>query len=71
MAHGRPNSLRDAVLTYVREGYQLGLVPSELADFFCVSTPNIVEEAGYADTAGDEVVALFDEVHDQYRRTNT
>jgi hypothetical protein len=67
-AHGRADSLRTAILSYLQEGYRLGLGPSELTDYFCVSTPNIVEAAGYADAAGDEVVALFDELHEQFRR---
>jgi len=68
-AGGRPDALRDAILSYLREGYGMGLSPSELTDFFCVSTPNIVEAAGYTDAAGDDAVALFDELHDRFRRT--
>ena len=69
-AHGREDSVRDAILSYLREGYQLGLTAGELTDFFCVSTPSIVEEAGYADADGDVVVALFDQIHDQLLNTN-
>ncbi len=69
-AGGRSDALRDAILSYLQEGYQLDLGPSELTDFFCVSTPNIVEEAGYIGAAGDAVVALFDELHDQFRRSD-
>lgn len=68
-ADGRSDSLRNAILSYILEGHGLGLSPSELTDFFCVSTPNIVEAAGYAGAAGDAVVALFDELHDHFRRT--
>jgi hypothetical protein len=46
----------------------LGLSPSELTDFFCLSTPNIVEDSGYTGAVGDAIVALFDELHDQVRR---
>ena len=67
-ASGRADALGDAIWSYLGEGYRLGLVPSELVDFFCVSTPNIVEEAGYRGNAGDAVVALFDQLHDQFRR---
>ena len=67
MADGCSDALRNVILSYLREGHRLGLSPSELTDFFCVSTPNIVEEAGYTDAAGDAVVALFDELHDQLR----
>lgn len=67
-AQGRMELIREAILSYLRGGYAIGLVPGEVVDFFCVDTPNIVEEAGYADAAGDEVVDLFDELHDEVRR---
>lgn len=62
------DSLREAITFYLGEGTRLGLSPSELTDLFCVSTPNIIEMAGYADAAGDPIVSLFDEVHNQLRR---
>jgi hypothetical protein len=68
-AGGRPDLVRDAILSYLRDGYRLDLSPSELTDFFCVSTPNIVEAAGYTDAGGDAIVALYDELHNQVRRT--
>lgn len=63
-----PESQQSAILVYLREGYRLGLSPSELTDYFCVSTPNIVESAGYTDAAGEALVAFFDDLHDQFRR---
>ena|SRR5688572_32176297 len=66
---GHPDSVRQVIVRYLREGYRLGLVPSELIDYFCVDTPNIVEAAGYTDASGDAVVDLFDELHDEFRRT--
>jgi hypothetical protein len=69
-AHGRAEPLRDAILSYLHDGYQLGLSAAELTDFFCVSTPNIVEDAGCMDAGGDAVVALFDELHDQVRQSD-
>lgn len=68
-AHGNSDFLREAIMFYLREGSRLGLGSSELTDFFCVSTPNVVEAAGYINAAGDAVVALFDELHAQSRRT--
>lgn len=67
-ANGRPDSLGEVILSYLREGYGLGLSPSELTDYFAVSTPNIIEEACYAGTDGDSVAALFDKLHDEFRR---
>jgi hypothetical protein len=64
-AKADPDSLREAILWYLREGYRLGLCQSELIDFLCISTPNIVESAGYADARADSIVALFDELHGQ------
>jgi len=70
-AHDKPDSLRGAIIFYLEEGNRLGLGSSELIDFFCVSTPNVVEAAGYNDVAADRVVALFDELHSQFRRANS
>ncbi len=66
-ARGQTPLLRDAILSYLQEGYRLGLSPSELTDGFCVSTPNVIEAAGYKDDVGDEVAALFDVVHAELR----
>lgn len=66
-ARGRPNALQDAILAYLKEGYHLGLGPSELTDYFCVSTPSIVEAAEHLDKEGEAVVALFDHLHNQFR----
>ena len=68
-ADGRPESIHLAISTYLREGYRLALTPSELTDLFCVSTPNIMESAGYVDAAAEAVVSLFDTVHNDFRRT--
>lgn len=69
-ARGRPNALQDAILAYLREGYHLGLGPSELTDYFCVSTPSIVEAAEYLDDESEAVMAVFDQLHNQFRRVN-
>lgn len=60
--------MREAIVQYLRESYRLGLSPAELVDAFCVSTPNIVESAGYWGADGDSVVARFDELHEEHRR---
>ena len=62
-AGGREDALHDAILSYLREGYRIGATRGELIDFFCVSTPNIVESAGYRDGALDAIVRLFDALH--------
>src|SRR5438105_1181670 len=54
-ARGRADAVRDAVGSYIREAYRIGMTPGELIDDFCVSTPNIVEEAGYAGSDGEGV----------------
>ena len=69
-ARGSDDSILNSIISYLREGYRLGLSEAELTDFFCVSTPNILEQAGYTDTEGDTVAALFDELHDKFRRTD-
>lgn len=66
-AAGRPEAVREAILTYLRDGYGKGVTSGELIDFFCVSTPNIAEEAGYVGEAGDAIVSLFDELHERLR----
>lgn len=66
-ADGGAESLQKAIMFYLRAGNELGMSPSELTDVFCVSTPNVTEMAGYADTAGEAVVSLFDELHSQFQ----
>jgi hypothetical protein len=66
-ANGHPDALRDAIMSYIVEGYRVGLCSSELIDFFCVSTANILETAGYHGSGAADVVAVFDVLHDQFR----
>ena len=61
--------VRGALLTYLSNGYELGLVAEELIDFFCVSTPNILEEAGFGGSSSDEIMVVFDEIHEQVWRS--
>jgi hypothetical protein len=70
VARGHPDELRNAIAAYLRTGYSIGLTAGELIDFFCVDTPNILEEAGFEGAEGDSVATLFDEVHDQFRKSD-
>ena len=64
-ANGDPLLLRAAIRSYLVQGHTLGLGPSELTDYFCVSTPSIVESAGFTGDSIFELVALFDQIHNE------
>jgi len=61
--------VRDTLLAYVTAGYELGMVAEELIDAFCVSTPNILETAGFSGAPSEEIMAVFDEIHAQVWRS--
>ncbi len=54
-----------AIACFIRDAYSANMVGEEIIDAFCVSTPNIVEDAGYFNDRGDAVVAIFDKLHRQ------
>lgn len=56
---------REAVVEYLRQGFAVGATSGELMDFFYVSTPNILEEAGYSGDDADAIAAIFDEEHER------
>jgi hypothetical protein len=62
-AHGHPEQIRSAIVTYLQRGYRAGLYPAEIVDFFCVSADNPIELAGYMEPDTTAAVRLFDEIH--------
>lgn len=47
-----------ALCRYYKRGLQANLSPGELVDFLGVSTPSILDRAGYDDEQGDAVMAM-------------
>jgi hypothetical protein len=64
----RPDSPEEAISFYLRTGYGMGLSSGELLDYFAVSTPNIIEVAGLVGERGDPVIALYDELDEEFHR---
>ena len=69
LARNGNSAVADAIMFYIQKGDQAGLSPEELVDFFAVSTPNVLEDAGYVGDAGDDVVALFDKLHSDFQNS--
>src|SRR5687767_9499579 len=63
-----------AIEQYIRRGYEAHLSPSELTDYFCVSSNNVVETAGFTSEEADVVVRVYDDLHERiwpgYRHEN-
>lgn len=66
----RPAEIEGIVQMYLDEAYRLGLVADEVTDYFCVSTPNVIEMADCDVDEGDEIVNLFDHFHDELLRAS-
>lgn len=62
-AKGNVPAMRVAIQRYLETGYGAHLSSGELVDFFCVSTPSILDLAGYSDEEADLAVKLYDEIN--------
>jgi len=62
-AKGNVSAMRAAIQRYLETGYGAHLSSGEMVDFFCVSTPNILDMAGYSDEEADLAVKLYDEIN--------
>ena len=65
-----PEQQKQALCRYYKRGDQAKLTPSELIDFLGVSTPSIIDMAGYTDEEGDALFVIFDNTtRDEINRT--
>lgn len=61
-AKGDNRAIAAAITSYLETGYSAHVTSGELVDFFCVSTPSILDKAGYSEAEADSAVALYDEI---------
>jgi hypothetical protein len=62
-ARGNIEAIKQAIVDYLEKGYSAHLSSGELVDFFCVSTPSILDKAGYSEEEADAAVRLYDEIN--------
>lgn len=60
----RENSaeLKSAITAYLEEGDKHAKSPMELRDYFDISSPGLLEDAGYNETEIEEASALFETI---------
>lgn len=64
-AKGNREQLKNALCRYYKRGLRANLTTSELIDFLGVSTPSILDEAGFDEQEADEVMSLSDTLTDE------
>jgi hypothetical protein len=62
-ARGDTEAVKQAIVDYLENGYSSHLSSGELVDFFCVSTPSILDKAGYSEEEADAAIKLYDEIN--------
>lgn len=62
-AKGNEVAIRIAIRRYLETGYQAHLTSGELVDFFCVSTPSVLDKAEFSEDEADAAVKLYDEIN--------
>lgn len=62
-AKGNESWIRAVIQRYLEIGYGAHLSAGELVDFFCVSTPCVLDKAGYSDAEAAFAVKLYDELN--------
>jgi hypothetical protein len=60
---------RSTVLIFLKAAYAAHLGPQEVTDFFCVDEGCVVNNLPSTQTEKDALVAIFDQIHDEYFRT--
>lgn len=64
-AKGDPARQKGVLCRYYKRGEQVKLTASELIDFLGVSTPSILDMAGYSEDEGKAVFVISDEITEQ------
>ena len=57
-------ALRQVVVAYLQAGLRAGLSQGELIDFLGVSSPSVLDQAGYADPLQDQVMTILGGIFD-------
>lgn len=63
MALGDVGAIKKSITDYLYKGYSAKLTSGQLVDYFCVSAPSILDEAGYFGEEADAVIRLYDEIN--------
>ena len=63
LARGNEQATRLAILHYLETGYGAYLTSGELVDFFCVSSPSVLDKAEYSDEETEFAVKLYDDLN--------
>ncbi len=61
-ARGDASKIKLAIQVYLTGGDALEMSPLELRDYFDISSPGMLEEAGYNEEEMEEAAAIFEEV---------
>lgn len=62
-AKGNERAIRAAIVGYLETGYGAHRTSGELVDFFCVSTPSVLDKAGYSEEEADDAIEIYDEIN--------
>jgi len=57
-----PAAQKQALCCYYRRGENANLTPNELIDFLCISTPSILDDAGYTDAEATAIMEISDKL---------
>jgi hypothetical protein len=52
-----------AITDYLQTAYAANISIGECVDYFCVSSPSIVESAGYSEPEQQQVIDCFDKIN--------
>ena len=64
-ATGEEELQRRAILRYLKKGCAAGISTGELLDFLSISSPSILDRAGYSDSESEAIIRLVGEVSDE------
>jgi hypothetical protein len=64
-AKGNPQQQKQALCRYYRRGLRASLTAGELVDLLGVSSPSILDRAGYNEEEGAVVMAISDSLSDE------
>jgi len=62
-SRGNTEAIKQTMVDYLERGYSAHLSSGELVDFFCVSTPSILDKAGYDEEEADAAINIYDEIN--------
>ena len=61
-AAGDEQEQERVIRRYIAEAYPIVLSPLDLWDYFCISSPGVVGNAGYTGPARDSVIDVYERV---------